>query len=757
MFYMSDSFFFFHQQNQMDCGPTCLYMISRYYGRAFASEQLRQLTEIGKEGVNLLGISDAAEKIGFQTTALQLTADKLLKETPKPAILHWGQNHFVILISQKKNWFGKKLNKITIADPATGIITVDKTLFLQKWISDKNETGEPTGIALLLEPGADFYTASYKQDFEEKNKDYSNQLFGYIRPYTKLIIQLFLGVILGSLLQLVFPFLTQSVVDVGINTQNLQFVYIVLFAQLALFMGKLSVEFIRSWILYHISSRINITILTSFLIKLMKLPLSYFDSKKTGDILQRMNDHKRIQNFLTGTSLNTFFSLFNLIIFSVVLLNYNTLIFGVFVAASALYILWILVFLKKRKELDYKQFDISSAEQSKTIQLVQGMQEIKLHGSEKQQRWQWEHLQAAMFKVGMKGLSLNQWQQTGAFFINEGKNIIITFIAATAVIKGQITLGAMLAIQYIIGQLNAPIEQMIGFVQNWQLAKISLDRLHEINQLEDEEPVHIENGMVHQLLAELPSIKSIKLQNVSFTYTGAGNEPVLKDISMDIPDGKLTAIVGTSGSGKTTLLKLLLKFYAPQKGDIYIGNTNDANGINLNLLSHSAWRKSCGVVMQDSFIFSDTIAKNIAVGEDYPDKVRLRRAANTANINGFIESLPLGYNTKIGAEGTGISAGQRQRILIARAVYKNPDIILLDEATNSLDANNESVILQNLNHFFKGKTVIVVAHRLSTVRNADNIVVLHNGVITEQGTHEELTALKGEYFGLVKNQLELGN
>ncbi|MBX9779699.1 MAG: peptidase domain-containing ABC transporter [Chitinophagaceae bacterium] len=745
------------QQNQMDCGPTCLYMISRYYGRPFAIEQLRQLTEIGKEGVNLLGISNAAEKIGFQSTGVKITFEKLLNEALKPSILHWDQNHFVVLIPQRKNWLGKELTKITIADPATGIITIDKALFLQKWVSDKNEDGEQTGIALLLEPSADFYTATYKQDFEEKKKSYGNQLFSYIRPYTKLIIQLFLGVVLGSLLQLIFPFLTQSIVDVGINTQNLQFVYIVLLAQLALFVGKLSVEFIRSWILYHISSRINIRILTGFLIKLMKLPLSYFDSKKTGDILQRMNDHKRIQNFLTGTSLNTFFSLFNLIIFSIVLLNYNTLIFGVFITASAIYILWILVFLKKRKELDYTQFDIASAEQSKTIQLVQGMQEIKLHGSEKQQRWQWEHLQAAMFKVGMKGLSLNQWQQTGAFLINEGKNIFITFIAATAVIQGQITLGAMMAIQYIIGQLNAPIEQMIGFVQNWQLAKISLDRLHEINQLEDEEPVHIENGTVHQLLAELPTIKSIKLQNLSFTYTGAGNEPVLKDISMDIPDGKLTAIVGTSGSGKTTLLKLLLKFYAPQKGDIYIGNTNDSTGINLNLLSHSAWRKSCGVVMQDSFIFSDTIAKNIAVGEDYPDKAKLRYAANTANINGFIESLPLGYNTKIGAEGTGISAGQRQRILIARAVYKNPDIILLDEATNSLDANNESIILQNLNHFFKGKTVIVVAHRLSTVRNADNIVVLHQGVITEQGTHEELTALKGEYFGLVKNQLELGN
>lgn len=741
----------------MDCGPTCLYMISRYYGRTFAIEQLRRLTEIGKEGVNLLGISDAAEKIGFKTIATPLTFSKLLNDAPLPAILHWGQNHFVVLVPQKKKWFQKEFTKVTIADPAKGIIAINSSLFIDKWISGRNEYKEPTGIALLLEPGANFYTAEYDAIFEEPAKNHAIKLISYIHPYKKLVLQLFIGVLLSSLFQLVLPFLTQSIVDVGINTQNLQFVYIVLFAQLALFIGKLSVEFIRGWILYHISSRINITILTNFLVKLMKLPLSYFDSKKTGDILQRMNDHTRIQNFLTGTSLNTFFSLFNLFIFSLVLFSYNTLIFVVFIASSIIYGLWILLFLKKRKQLDYQQFDIASAEQSKTIQLIQGMQEIKLHGSEKQQRWQWEHLQAASFRVGMHGLSLNQWQQAGAFFINEGKNILITFIAATEVIQGQITLGAMLAIQYIIGQLNAPIEQMIGFVQSWQLAKISLERLDEINQLEDEEPFAFENGNYTQLSSELPINKSIHLDQISFRYPGAGNEAVLKNITMSIPDSKITAIVGTSGSGKTTLLKLLLKFYEPQSGDVYIGEQDNSKGLNLNQISHKAWRKICGVVMQDSFIFSDTIAKNIAVGEDLPTKTRLQYAAKAANINTFIESLPLGYNTKIGAEGTGISAGQRQRILIARAVYKNPNIILLDEATNALDANNESIILQNLNNFFAGKTVVVVAHRLSTVRNADQIVVLHQGEIIERGTHEELTNLKGVYYELVKNQLELGN
>ncbi len=757
-------FTFLKQQHQMDCGPTCLYMVSRYYGRVFGLEKLRQLTEIGKEGVNMLGISDAAEQIGFQTTALKLNFDKLMIDSPKPAILHWGQNHFIVLPPQKKTPFSflfnqKHHNNITIADPAKGILTISKELFLLKWISDKNTHGEPTGIALLLEPGPNFYNNAYGADFDQKTTKHASQLLSYIRPHKKLVFQLFLGVVLGSLLQLVFPFLTQSVVDVGINTQNLQFVYIVLFAQLALFIGRLSVEFIRSWILYHISSRINITILTGFLIKLMRLPLSYFDSKKTGDILQRMNDHKRIQSFLTGTSLSTLFSMFNLLVFSIVLLNYNVTIFGVFIGASVVYIGWIILFLQKRKQLDYQQFDVAAAEQSSTIQLVQGMQEIKLHGSEKQQRWQWEHLQAKLFKLGMKGLSLNQWQQAGAFFINEGKNIVITFIAATSVIQGQITLGAMLAIQYIIGQLNAPIEQMIGFVQNWQLAKISLERLNEINQLADEEPVVLDDSKnIHQTLtSELPTNRTIHLEQISFTYPGAGNEPVLKNINMVIPEGKVTAIVGTSGSGKTTLLKLLLKFYDPIKGDIYIGDKQESNGLNLNAISHRAWRKQAGVVMQDSFIFSDSIAKNIAVGEDYPDRERLRYAANIANITPFIESLPLGYNTKIGAEGTGVSAGQKQRILIARAVYKNPNMILLDEATNALDANNESTIIKNLQTFFEGKTVVVVAHRLSTVKHADQIVVLHNGAIVESGTHAELAALKGEYFTLVKNQLELGD
>ena len=725
-----------HQRNQMDCGPTCLYLISRHYGRSFSMEKLRELTEIGKEGVNLLGISNAAENLGFRTLAVQPTLQELAQDIQLPCVLHWSQNHFVVLYKAKRGTY-------YISDPAKGLVKFDQKEFSRHWLSSQSEDGA-TGIALGIEPTPSFYENEFDEDYADNQKKDFSSVVKYLYPYKKLLVQLVLGLLVGSILSLIFPFLTQSIVDTGINTGNIQFVYIILIAQLSLFAGRLTVDFIRSWILYHISSRINIAILTDFLIKLMRLPVSYFDSKKTGDIMQRMNDHSRIQSFLTGTSLSTLFSMFNLVIFSVVLAMYNSGIFFVFLLAAVLYVAWIIIFLKKRKVLDYKQFDVAAAEQSKTMEIVQGMQEIKLHGCEQQKRWQWERLQARTFKLGIKNLALSQWQQTGAFLINEGKNIVITFLAAKAVIDGQLTLGGMVAIQYIIGQLNSPIEQMVGFVQSWQLAKISLDRLNEINTLKDEEPANVTLAKI------LPSDKTIEIKELSFTYPGAGNEPVLQHIDLIIPQGKTTAIVGTSGSGKTTLLKMLLKFYSPQKGSIYLG------GNNLENYSPRALRQSIGVVMQDSFIFSDSIAANIAVDTDTIELEKLRHAATIANVLSFIESLPLGFNTKIGAEGNGISAGQKQRILIARAVYKNPAYIFFDEATNSLDANNETVIMKNLNEFFENRTAIVVAHRLSTVKNADNIIVLNNGVVAEQGNHDTLTRLRGEYYTLVKNQLELG-
>jgi ATP-binding cassette subfamily B protein len=665
--------------------------------------------------------------------AVKVPFKQLEKDAPLPCIVHWKQNHFVVVYQIKKN-------QVYVADPALGLIKYSYTEFESQWATTIVE-GEKTGIALLLEPTQRFY-----KETDEQTKGINlSMLSGYVFKYKRLILQLFLGLFIGSILQLLLPFLTQSVVDTGIQTRNLHFIYLVLAAQLMLFIGRMSVEFIRSWILLHISTRINLSILSDFLGKLLRLPVSFFESKKTGDILQRIGDHQRIESFLTGTSLNVLFSMFNLVIFSVVLAYYNLSIFGVFLLSSIVYSIWIVFFLRYRRKLDNKRFALASQNQSSLIQLVQSVPELKLNNAEIKKRWEWENLQVKNFHLSVKGLALQQYQQTGAMIINEGKNIVISFLAATAVVNGQMTLGAMMALQYIIGQLNSPVEQLIQFMQHYQDAQISLERLNEIHEIDDEETTQ------KPLLHILPENQDIQLKNLTFTYTGAGNEPVLKNINLTIPQGKITAIVGTSGSGKTTLLKLLLKFYKPQSGEIRLGN------VSLENISHKLWRSKCGTVMQEGVIFSDTIAENIAFSDEFPDTKKLLHAVKVANIQSFIEELPLSYNTKIGAEGNGISQGQKQRLLIARAVYKNPDFIFFDEATNALDANNESVIMANLEEFFKNRTVIVVAHRLSTVKNADQIVVMEKGEIVEVGTHAELTQRHGKYFELVKNQLELGN
>lgn len=721
------TFPYYKQLDGMDCGPSCLRMVAKHYGRNFNLRTLSELCGFNREGISLLGLSDASEKIGFRSLGVKLTADQL-KQAELPCILHWRQNHFVVLYKIRGD-------KYYLADPASGLQTLEGPDFKRAFLSD-----EDMGVALLLSPTPQFY----EQDDEKGSEVRWAFLLRYLITYRKLVLQLLFGLGIGSVLQLITPFLTQSVVDIGINTRNLNFIYIILIAQSMLIIGRVSVEFIRSWILLHISTRVNISILTDFLIKLMKLPMSFFDTKMTGDIMQRMNDQKKIESFLTGSTLSTVFSLFNLLVFSVVLAYYNVAIFFVFVVSSTLYTTWILIFLKRRRVLNYKSFEVSARNQSSIVQLVSGMQEIKLNNCEQQKRWEWEHIQARLFKFNVKNLALTQYQQGGSTFINEGTNLLITFLSAKAVIDGNLTLGAMMAVQYIIGQLNSPIQQFLGFIQGYQDAKISLERLNEIHQMDDEEPAGKEWNHT------LPENKSISLNALTFRYPGAGNEPVLENIDLNIPQGKTTAIVGMSGSGKTTILKLLLRFYLPEKGEIKVGEQS------LNNIGFKAWRGQCGVVMQDGFIFSDSIERNIAVGDDYPDKVKLRHAIKVANIQDFIDGLPLGLNTRIGAEGNGISQGQRQRVLIARAVYKNPEYIFFDEATNALDANNERVIMDNLQEFFNGRTVIVVAHRLSTVSNADNIIVLDKGRIIEQGTHHELTALKGDYYKLVKNQLELG-
>lgn len=727
------SFPFFKQLDLMDCGATCLRMIAKHYGKAISIDKLRKLSEYSREGVSLGGISKASEIIGFKSLAVSIPISDITEDAPLPCVLHWNQNHFVVLFRASKNTF-------TIADPAKGILKLSKQEFEQSWISS-TDNNKKRGIALLLEPTAAFY----EQEGEKDNRIGWGIIAKYTLQYKKQLFQLVLGLLIGSMLQLIFPFLTQSVVDTGINTNNLNFIQLILIAQFTLFFARTFVEFIRSRILLFVSTHINLAILSDFWIKLMRLPLNYFDTKQTGDILQRINDHKRIERFVTGTALQTIFSIFNLIIFSIVLLTYNILIFSIFLAGSILYFIWITIFLKYRRKLDYKNFAAASKENSITMQLIYGMQEIKLNNAEHLKRWEWEGVQASLFNLNFKSLSLSQYQQAGAFFINEGKNIFITYLVATLVINGQLTLGAMLAIQYIIGQLNSPVEQLIQFTQQAQDAKISLERLNEIHQLEDEEP---KDASFNNHLSDN---KSIQLNNLQFTYAGAGNEPVLNKIDCTFPSGKVTAIVGMSGSGKTTILKLIQKFYDNYSGEINVGETN------LKYISPHFWREKTGSVMQDGYIFSDNIEKNIAVGDENPNYEKLIHACKVSNILPFVESLPLGFNTKIGAEGNGISAGQRQRILIARAVYKNPHFLLFDEATNALDANNERTIMENLKEFFKGRTVIIVAHRLSTVRDADKIIVLENGEILEEGNHESLTSKRGKYYELVKNQLELGN
>ncbi len=730
---------FFKQLNAMDCGPTCLRMISKYYGKHYNIDRIREIAGYSKEGTSLLGISDAAEKIGFRTRGVQLTFDQLTKEAPLPCILHWDQYHFVVLNSTSK--WNINANVLTIADPAKGIIKFTKDEFLRQWVSTLNEKGEQIGTALLLEPTAEFY----KQAGEKENKLSWGLVFQYLQQSRWQIIQVFIALLITSLLQLIFPFLTQSIVDVGINTRNLQYITVVLIAQLMLIFSRTFVDFIRTRILLHISTIVNLSILSDFWIKLTRLPISYFDSHHTGDTIQRIGDHKQIQNFLTGSALNTLFSLFNFVVFAFILAQYNIQLFFVFAVGSIIYFAWVQIFLRIRRKINYQTFHISAKENNATLQLVQGMQEIKLHNAEKLKRWEWENIQAGIFKLNFRSLNYSQIQQAGALLINQGKDVFITFLVAGLVIDGKLTLGAMLAIQYIIGQLSSPIEQFVGFVQSAQDAKISMERLNEIHQLKDEE--NSEANFINQL----PENKSIHFNNLSFTYPGAGNEPVLQNINLQIPEGKVTAIVGVSGSGKTTILKLLLKFYDYYNGDIKIGETN------YRYISPSFWRKQCGAVLQEGYIFNDTIARNIAVGVELIDYENLIRCCKTSNILSFVESLPNGFNTQLGAEGVGMSQGQKQRLLIARAIYKDPQYLFFDEATNALDANNEKVIVENLQQFFHGRTVIVVAHRLSTVKNADKIIVLHKGTIVEEGTHQELCDLSGMYYELVKNQLELGN
>lgn len=820
---MFQTFPFFRQHDAMDCGPTCLRMIAQYHGQSYSLAFLRERSYLSRDGVSLLGISEAAENIGLRTMAVKIpyvsnSQKSGLLDAPLPCIVHWQQRHFIVVhkVTKRHVW---------VADPADGAYKIPRSAFETSWLSDKGE-----GIALLVQPTPTFYDkngANTEGPLKPKGFGF---LFAYLQPFRPMLFQVFLAMLLGSIFQLLLPFLTQSIVDVGIVNRNIGFIWLILTGQLILFTSRTLVDFIQNKVILHVSTRINVALINDYLTKLMRLPLGFFDTKMTGDLMQRIGDHHRIEEFLTGSTLRVLFSAINLVVFSIVLCIYNVPIFLIFLLSSVIYIAWILIFQKKRKEMDYARFQQSGQNQDALIELIQGMAEIKLQGSERKRRWAWADIQAKMFKISLKSLSLGQYQDAGALFINQTKDIIITVIAAKAVIEGSITLGMMLAIQYIIGQLNAPLQQFIGFIRAAQDAKISLERLSEIHSEPDEENNqqidprlildnndlilnnkkddrnnlingqfiivndeqflnndksflnndevnHDDNERDNDLSNDdlIDSNKKtaknafytegayfdddrdvngalrgdINIKNLSFKYNTLSDN-VLEDVSFVIPKGKVTAIVGTSGSGKTTLIKLLLGFYTPTKGKITI------DGMNLNNFNPRQWRQQCGAVMQDGFIFSDTVANNIAESDAVINRPKLLHAVKMANIQEFIETLPLGYNTVIGARGNGISQGQKQRLLIARAIYKNPNFLFFDEATNALDANNEKVIINNMQQFYKGKTVVVVAHRLSTVRHADQIIVIEKGRVVEIGSHADLVDNRKNYYELVRNQLELG-
>ena len=725
------------QADDMDCGPTCLRMIAKFYGKNYSLQTLRKNCHISRNGVSMLGISDAAEQLGFRTSGVKIPWENMRDEIPLPCIAHWEQDHFVVVYDIKRKKNGKDL--IYVSDPAQMRLVYTKDEFLRYWYSTEVKN-EKVGTALLLEPTPKFYL----EDDEKQPGLRLNYLLQYLRPYRKFIVQLFLAMITGSIVSLIFPFITQSVVDFGINNSNLNFIVAALMAQVVLTLGQTANGLIQGWLSLHITTRISVAFISDYLNKLMRLPISFFDTKKLGDIMQRIGDNDRIQSFLTGTLISIIFAVFTFIIYTVIMAHYHAHILLIFLTGSILYALWVTVFLKQRRRLDFKHFKQAADNQNVIVQLISGMQEIKLNNCEKQKRWEWERIQAKLYKISIKSMTLGQTQMVGGLFIDQTKNVIVSFLAAKAVIDGDMTLGMMMAMQYILGQLNVPISQFIGFIQDAQDAKISTERLNEINDMEDEEPVKEDK------IQDIPAHKDIVLKDVMFQYNGPHSERVLDGINLTIQADKVTAIVGISGSGKSTLLKLLLGFYKPVEGEITL------NDIPLNRYSDSKWRRNCGVVMQEGFIFSDSIEYNIGIIDEIPNREKVQEAAKTANIEPYIARLPLGYDTLIGAEGQGISTGQKQRLLIARAVYKNPAYLFFDEATNSLDANNERVIMENMNHFFKNRTVVIVAHRLSTVKKADNIVVLDKGKIVEQGNHAELVARKGAYYNLVKDQLELG-
>jgi ATP-binding cassette, subfamily B, bacterial len=725
---------FIPQHDQMDCGPACVCMIAQAYGKSYSLQYLRTISFLNRDGVSLQGISEACKEIGFETLKAKLTIGNLKKnKNILPCVLHWNQNHFVVLQKIKKNFLSEN-HTFYIADPSHGFIKLAEAKFVQSWISEDQK-----GVALFMEPTEVFYQKKLPAENQKANLKF---LLNYLSQYKRRLLGIIFLMLIGNLLTLIFPFLTQSLIDKGVNAKDLNIVTIILFAQLGVFVGNITIEIVRNWLMLYIGSRISISIISDFLKKLLLLPLKFFDTKMMGDFKQRIQDNERIESFITSQSVATLFSFITFGVFFGVLWYYNTTIVLAYLSLTIISLFWSFYWLKKRKVIDYNRFQQQSKNQETIYEIINGVTEMKLNQFDDFKRKEWEGLQQKLFKTNVRILKIDQLQYSGFEFINQAKNILVTYLAATLVINNKMSLGVLLAISYIIGQLSSPISQLLAFFKGLQEAKISIDRLNEVQNNKPEELPDEQTSLQNQ--------SDIMLNNVAFRYEGPQSPLVLKNINLLIPKGKITAIVGASGSGKTTLMKLLLKFYDPTDGAIYF------NKQDILQISPKSLRTNCGVVMQDGFIFSDTIERNIAMGDEIIDALKLEHAVNVANLKSFIDSLPLKCKTKIGASGNGISGGQKQRILIARAVYKNPDYVFFDEATSSLDSENEKIIHTNLQQFFEHKTVVIIAHRLSTVKNADKIVVLNQGNIVEEGTHADLASKKGYYYDLVKNQLELG-
>lgn len=723
---------FTRQFDKMDCGPACIRMVASHYGKDYPLSYLRSLSHLTREGVSVAGIRDALEKIGADSASFEMTMEQLRTKCPLPAILHWEQNHFVVLYDVKQHKLTKKWTYF-VANPAYGKHGFSESSFEKYWLNGD------TGIVIAVEPQEEFYD---KKPVKEKHS-LTRFARKYVWPFRWELSQSALSMLFGMLLALVTPFLTQAMVDDGINMRNMGLILNILLAQLSLFIGTFIMGLISSHVSLYMSTRININILSDYLGKLLKLPMTFFDTKSVGDYQQRLGDHGRLQNFITYSTLQTLFSIVSAPFYLAIIGWYSMVILSVYLLLTGLSTVWMIYFFRRRKALDYEQFKVNSENQNKQYELMSGITDIKLNGYDDYKMEEWRTLQERSYQMNVKMLKLGQIQETGFTLIGQLRNIFITCWIAAEVVNGHLTLGMMMSISAIIGLVNGPLSQLIGFLQQFQDAKISLERSEEVHLCANEDSIA-------QVDIPIDTPQDIEVNNLTFSYTGSIGQPALKNVSFTIPAGKKTAIVGESGSGKTTLMKLLLKFYEPTKGEIKLG------GKNLKNFSAKSIRRASGIVMQDNFIFSDTIKRNIILGEQENNE-QLKRALTTACLNEFIKKQPLGVNTKIGAEGIGVSGGEKQRIMIARAAYKRPAYLMLDEATSSLDAENEKNITQNLENDFKGRTQIVIAHRLSTVKNADRIIVLRNGEVVEEGNHAELIAQHGYYYQLIHNQLELAN